>query len=788
MLNLINDREEAEGSSLLTRRCGSPALAFLTTLSAAALCPYASSGQGTSSLVGSRPASGTATGTNGPSVLPEVVVKGEQDPGYKPESVASPKIVTALRDTPQTVNVVPRQVIEDQNATTLRDVLRNVPGISFQAGEGGVPAGDQLTIRGFAARTDLFVDGVRDVGGYTRDAFNVEQVEIFKGPNSTYSGRGSTGGSVNMVAKTPKLNPFYGGSLSYGSDDYYRGTLDFNQPIPQLSKLGLEGAAFRLNGLYHDQDFAGRDWIHDHRWALNPTLALGLGTRTRAVLSYLHLQENNLAGYGLPFVSSRNNPYGGRSAVGRIAPLPYDSFLGLVDRDFEDLVNDIAGLRFEHDFTDTVKLQNQTRYGRTDRDSVITAPRIIRNPTADPLYGPYDLGSGRVVTGSDGALYGLNHEFQSRDQVTDVFSNQTDLRTEFETGKLGHTLVTSFEYSHETEANYLRSSTVGTAFPYPAQLSNPLSPSSSDLFHPYFRTGARNQAIVDAAGLSVFDTIELSEKWLFTAGLRGDVFSTTYHQRATNGVTTTLARTDIEPTWRSGLVYKPLPHGSVYFGYGTSFNPSAEGLTLAANNAILDPELGRSYELGTKWDLFRERLSVSAAVFRTDKDNYRNTDPITSVVSTTGKVRVQGIELGVSGRVTERWSIYGGYAFMDSEILKSSTVTTYDGVAIREQGHRLNNTPEQTASISTTYELPWRFTLGTGVFFVDERFSHNVEKQSVAGYWLQDGFVSWKANDHIDIRVNVSNLWDKEYIDRVGGGHAIPGAGRSAILTASFKF
>lgn len=787
MLNLITDREETEGSSSMRLRCASPALAFLTTLSAAALCPYAS-GQGASTSAGTKPPTGTATGTNAPSVLPEVVVKGEQDPGYKPESVASPKIVTALRDTPQTVNVVPRQVIEDQNATTLRDVLRNVPGISFQAGEGGVPAGDQLTIRGFAARTDLFVDGVRDVGGYTRDAFNVEQVEIFKGPNSTYSGRGSTGGSVNMVAKTPKLNPFYGGSLSYGSDDYYRGTLDFNQPIPQLSKLGLEGAAFRLNGLYHDQEFAGRDWIHDNRWALNPTLALGLGTRTRAVLSYLHLQENNLAGYGLPFVSSRNNPYGGRSAVGKIAPLPYDSFLGIVDRDFEDLVNDIAGLRFEHDFTDTVKLQNQTRYGRTDRDSVITAPRIIRNPTADPLYGPYDLGSGRVVAGSDGALYGLNHEFQSRDQVTDVFSNQTDLRTEFETGKLEHTLVTSFEYSHETEANYLRSSTVGTAFPYPAQLSNPLSPSSSDLFHPYFRTGARNQAIVDAAGLSVFDTIEFSEKWLFTAGLRGDVFSTTYNQRGTNGVTTTLARTDIEPTWRSGLVYKPLPHGSVYFGYGTSFNPSAEGLTLAANNAILDPELGRSYELGTKWDLFRERLSVSAAVFRTDKDNYRNTDPITSVVSTTGKVRVQGIELGVSGRVTERWSIYGGYALMGSEILKSSTVTTYDGVAIREQGRRLNNTPEQTASISTTYELPWRFTIGTGVFFVDERFSHNVEKQSVPGYWLQDGFVSWKANDHIDFRVNVSNLWDKEYIDRVGGGHAIPGTGRSAILTASFKF
>lgn len=769
-------------SAQLRVLCASPALAFMTAMTAASLSPCVNA-QDAVVPVPKQP-----QGTNAPAALPEVIVRGQQDPGYKPDSVSSPKISTPLRDAPQTINVVPRQVIEDQNATTLRDVLRNVPGISFQAGEGGVPAGDQLAIRGFSARTDLFVDGVRDVGGYTRDSFNVEQVEIFKGPNSVYSGRGSTGGSVNMVAKTPKLNRFYSTGVSYGSDDYYRGTLDFNQPLPQLEKLGIKGAAFRLNGLYHDQDFAGRQLIHDSRWALNPTLAVGLGTGTRATLSYLHLQQDNLAGYGLPFVSSRNNPYGGLSAVGKIAPLPFDSFLGLRGRDFENLGNDIAGLKLEHDFSETLKLQNQTRYGRTDRDSVITAPRIIRNPTADPLYGAYTLGSGRVVLGSDGALYGLNHEFQSRDQVTDVFSNQTDLKTEFDTGAVSHTLLTSFDYSHETEANHLRSATAGTAFPYPAQLSNPLSPSFDDPFHPFSRTGARNQAIVDAAGLSVFDTIKLNEKFLFTIGARGDVFSTTYNQRATNGSTTSLDRTDTRPTWRSGIVYKPVPHGSVYFGYGTSFNPSAEGLTLATNTAILDPELGQSFELGTKWDLFRERLSLSGALFRTDKDNYRNTDPLTGVVSTTGKARVQGIEFGVSGKITEDWSVYGGYAIMESKLLKSKTLTTYDGTAFPEEGHSLNNTPNQTVSLTTTYALPYRLTLGTGFFFVDKRFSNNIETQSVPGYWLQDGFLSWKAGEHVDVRLNISNLWDEEYIDRVGGGHAIPGAGRTFILSAAIRF
>lgn len=760
-----------------------PALAFVTTLTAASLGPWVNAQEPPAA-----PRAVDAPSTNAPALLPEVVVKGEQGPGYKPDAVATPKLQTAPVDTPQTIQVVPRQVIEDQNATTLRDVLRNVPGISFQAGEGGVPAGDQMTIRGFSARTDMFVDGLRDTGGYTRDSFNVEQVEVFKGPNSVYSGRGSTGGSVNMVAKTPKLNPFYSAGLSYGSDSYYRGSLDVNQPLAGLAKVGLEGSAFRLNGLYHDQDFAGRDLVHDNRWALNPTLAIGLGTQSRATLSYLHLQEDNLAGYGLPFVNNRNNPYGGLSAVGQVAPLPLAGFLGLRDRDYEKIANDIVGLKLEHDFTEATRLINHTRYGRTDRDSVITAPRIIRNPAADPLYGPYDLASGRVVVGSDGALYGLNHEFQSRDQINDIVSNQTDLRTEFDTGSISHTLLSSFEYNHETEVNYLRSATANTVFPYPAQLSNPLYPSVDDAFHPFARTGARNQAVVDAAGLSAFDTVKLSDRWLFTVGVRGDVFSTSYNQRATNGVNTSLSRTDVEPTWRSGLVFKPAEHGSLYFGYGTSFNPSAEGLTLATNTAILDPELGRSYELGTKWDLFKERLSLSAALFRTDKDNYRNTDPLTGIVSTTGSARVQGIEFGVSGKVTRAWSVYGGYAFMESELLKSSTVTTYDGIGYREQGHSLNNTPTQTASIATTYALPFRLTAGTSVFFVDKRFSNNIETQSVPGYWLQDGFLSWRGNDHLDIRLNLSNLWDREYIDRVGGGHAIPGVGRTFLLTAVLKF
>lgn len=726
--------------------------------------------------------------TNAPSTkLPDVVVKGQQEPAtpYKPEAVSSPKYTQPLRDTPQTLNVVPRAVFEDQGATTLRDVIRNVPGISFQAGEGGVPAGDQMSIRGFSSRTDMFVDGVRDVAGYTRDAFNVEAVEISKGPNSAYSGRGSTGGAVNMVSKSPKLDPSYGGSASIGTDQYYRTTADLNQPIPELGKLGIEGSAFRINGLFHDQDFAGRDFVHDQRWAVAPSLAFGLGTDTRVILRYQHLQENNLPSYGLPFVSNSNNPFGGASAVGKVAPLPFDSFLGLADRDYEDITSDTISGRIEHDFNDKLTLRNNTTYGRTVRDSVITAPRVVAITAAnanDPVFGP------NTSVPGVGGNYGLNHEFQSRDQTDDVIANQTDFAAKFDTGRFEHNLVTSLEYTHETELNYLRSATAGTAFPFPAHTSNPFNSNPYDPFHPFFRTGAKNEAITDDVGLSAFDTVKLSEKWLLSFGARGDYYDTTYNQTATTGALTRFERSDLEPTWRTGLVYKPVETGSIYFGYGTSFNPSAEGFTLAANNVDLEPEFSNSYELGTKWDFFKERLSLSAALFRTDKQNYRNTDPVTSIVTTSGEVQVQGIEFGLSGKITDDWSVYGGYAIMESEILKSSTRTTYNGVSIAEQGHQLSNTPSQTGSLWTTYNLPLRFTVGTGVQFVDKRYSNNIETSSVPGYWLQDAMVSWKANDHLDLRLNVSNLWDTEYIDRVGGGHSIPGIGRTVILTASVKF
>lgn len=693
--------------------------------------------------------------TNAPTKLPDVVITGEKakDEGsYKPEMLSSPKYTVPLRDVPQIITVIPKAVMAEQGATTLRDVLRNVPGISIQAGEGGVPAGDNLSIRGFSARTDMFIDGVRDFGGYSRDPFNLEQVEVAKGPSSSNAGRGSTGGSINLVSKMPQLDAFYAGSAGYGTDDYKRTTLDLNQP---LKDVGIEGTALRFNALWHDANTPGRDVVGDSRWGLAPSLAFGLGTPTRLTLSYFHLDQDNIPDYGIPWVPNTNVPLG---AFGdQPAPVDYSNFYGLESRDYERTRTDLGTALLEHDFNDEVSLRNLFRMGLTTRDSVITAPRFLNTTSTT-----------------------INRQIQSRDQVDTVLANQTDLTTRFEIDQLEHTMVSGLEFAAERSENYLRTGTTST----------------TDLFNPgtgdpnpgaVTRTGAVNKADALTVSLYAFDTVKLGEQWEWSGGLRFDHFEVEYNSRSAANVLTTLRSGDDMVSWRTGLVFKPRENGSIYFGYGTSFNPSAEGLTLAsgatsANSINTDPEQSQTFELGTKWDFFKQRLSLSAAIFRTDKTNARTEDPTdpADIIVLDGVQRVQGIELGAAGRITDDWQVFAGYAFMHSEIVESKNAA--------EAGNQLSNTPQQSFNLWTTYKLPWNLEIGGGAQFVDSRFSSNANTRSAPSYLLFDAMVGYQITKNIDLRLNIYNLADEEYIDRVGGGHFVPGAGRSAVLSANFKF
>jgi len=677
----------------------------------------------------------------------EVVVTGERQ--RKP---ASPKYTQPLRDIPQTITVIPQEAMREQGATTLRDVLRNVPGISIQAGEGGVPAGDNLSIRGFNARTDVFINGVRDFGGYSRDPFNIEQVEVVKGPASSYAGRGSTGGAINMVTKQPKLEREYAGSLGVGSSEYKRGTVDLNQP------LGGLGAALRVNAVWTDGEFPGRSHVTNERWGVAPTLALGLGTPTRLTLGYFRLDQDNMPDYGIPWVPNTNTAL--TAYRDQPPPVNFSNFYGLNNRDYEDTNTDVGYAEIVHDFGDSASLRNYTQLGRTLRDSIITAPRFAANNST-----------------------AINRNLQSRDQTDTIAANQTDLTLKFGPEGLNHSLVTGVEFAREESVNHARSGPT-------ASQTDLFAPNPDDAYPgPVTRTGARNEAEAKSVGVYAFDTLEIGERWELLGGLRWDSFDVDYLSvsSVTAAPSTTLTRTDKMLSWRAGIVFKPLPASSIYLAYGTSFNPSAEGLTLgntatAANGIDTDPEESRTVELGTKWDFLREMMSFNAAVFETKKINARTEDPANAadVIVLEGEQRVRGVEVGGAGRVTRAWTLFGGYAFLDSEVAKSKNPV--------EIGRDLSNTPRNSFSLWTTYELPAGFEIGAGAQYVGDRVNSTTAPRLAEAYWLADAMLAWRLNQNLGFRLNGYNLGDKTYIDRVGGGHFIPGAGPSAVLTTDFTF
>jgi catecholate siderophore receptor len=656
--------------------------------------------------------------------------------------VSSAKYTEPLRDTPQTISVIPKTLIEEQGATTLRDVLRNVPGLTIAAGEGGVPAGDNLTMRGFSARNDVFVDGVRDLGPQSRDPFNLEQVEVVKGPQSAYTGRGSTGGSINMVSKSPHINPAVGLTLSLGTDRTKRVTGDLNTPVRALG----ERSAFRLNFLAHQSGVAGRNVVENQRWGLAPSLALGLATPTRVTVSTFHMRQDNLPDYGIPWVTATQNVLA--DFRNQPAPVPRDTFYGLKSRDKEDMSSDLATVRVEHDFSDLLSLRSQLRFGNSTRDSITTAPRFASNDS--------------LVINRNGPAW------LTEDRIWD---NQTDLKAGFSTGRVEHSIVTGVNVTRETNERIAR--TVAGA-------------PTTTLFHPdpnepLNGTVTQNPIVGDAIANSqavyAFDTVKLGRRFQLNGGLRWDRFDV-------DGINTNgnpLERVDTMLSTRAGAVYKPADIGSIYISYGTSLNPSLEGLTYQPADTSTEPEKTYTVEAGTKWDLLGTRLSLSGAVFRVEKQNARTPgvlpDDPPQVLD--GTQRVSGMELGVSGRISRSFLVYGAYTYMDPVIVKSNVPG--------ETGNAFQNTPRNSFSTWSTYGLK-KLTIGGGLRFIGERFGNNLNTRKVDRYWTADAMMSYPLTRRIDLRLNLYNLNDAFHFDRLGGGHLIPGAARSAMVSTNFRF
>jgi catecholate siderophore receptor len=669
------------------------------------------------------------------------------------EQISSPKYTERLRDIPQTIIVINKDVIQQQGATTLRDVLRNVSGLTMTAGEGGAPAGDNLTLRGFSARNDIFIDGVRDLSPQARDPFNLEQVEVTKGPTSVYSGRGSTSGSINLVSKAPDLKPFYSFGANFGTDETKRVTGDLNLP---LERLGWgDSTAFRFNFVAHESGVAGRDVVEYQRWGIAPSLAFGLGTPTRVTLSYFKLNQDNISDYGIPWVPVTNNVL--EEYRDKPAPVPRDTFYGYRDRDKEKLESDIATIKVEHDFNDGLTLRNQLRFGLSTRDSIATPPRFASNDTTE-----------------------INREMRSWLTEDNVIDNQTDLRAEFSTWGIKHAVVGGLSFTREQNERKTR-----TAENAKTTLFNP---NPDDVYEGEIKVGTIIANVVgNSAAAYAFDTVHLGDKVQLNGGLRFDYFDA--NGRDLLGAR--VSRVDQLVSWRAGAVYKPRENGSVYAAYGTALSPSLEGLTYGTADGRIDPEETYTFEVGTKWDVFNERLSVNLAGFRVDKTNARTPALVPGGPPQVldGRQRVIGAEFGVGGRITRQWTLTAAYTFLDGKILESNTgIAPSPTPTLPDEGRSLQNTPKHSANLWSVYETPWKLTLGGGIRIVDDRFGNNANTRRVDGYYTIDAMASYPITDHLDLRLNLYNLNDAYYFDRLGGGHLIPGPSRAANLGIGIRF
>lgn len=705
----------------------------------------------------------------------------EQDStSYQVEKASSQKYTAPLVDTPRSVTVVPQQVLKDTAATSLQDALRTVPGITFGAGEGGNPQGDRPFIRGFDAQGDTYLDGVRDTGGQSREIFDIESIEVSKGPNSSFGGRGSAGGSLNLVSKTPQARDFTNGGFTYGSDQTRRYVLDVNRQF-------LDSAAFRLNLMSHEQNVAGRDAVNYDRWGVAPSLTFGLGTPTRVNLSYYHMESNDLPDSGIPY------GYSSPTATAHVHDKPTDggdsnNFYGLKSRDFRKTRADISTVSIEHDLNDNMTLKNTLRHGNTGQDYILTQPDDSKRNVSQ--FGTvWRRANARVST-------------------TETTTNQTDLFGSFQALGFKHSYSTGLEFTGEEtrvsgynfgSSNNAQVCNPGTA-PSCTSLSNPNpgDPWTSSIARNY--NGTNTKATSRAA--YVFDTIELDPQWLLNVGLRYDTFDTVANTNAVPSATVK-ARSKIKDdsqffNWQAGLVWKPVENGSIYASYATSASPAgglvgegADGNPLSAGAAASDlkPEETVNYELGTKWDMFHDRLSLTAAVFRTEKKNTRIlVDALT--YENGGESRVDGLELSASGKLTDQWQVFAGYSYLKSELVDPG-LNGRNGVvsAGSNKGNQMPNTPKNTFSLWTTYDVTPKLTIGGGAFYVDEVYGDAGNTVYVPSYTRYDAMASYKLTKNVDLQLNVQNLTDKTYYDKAFAAHfANQAAGRTAMLTTSFHF
>ena len=681
--------------------------------------------------------------------LPAVTVTASKDNNayVAGTSASATKTEMALRDVPQTINVVPAAVIRDQHAMSIQDIMKNIPGVGLSTGDG---QRDQVFIRGFTAIGDQFVDGFRDDALYFRDLSNVERLEVIKGPAAVLYGRGSSGGLVNRITRKPGVD-ITDVALSLTNTAGRRGEVDVGR-VGETVDWRVTGAR-EVSDSYREQQFIKRT-------ALAPSVAIRLSGATKLLLQGDYLEDRRLTDFGIP------------SWHGRPVAVDAGTYYGAAnarDADFSQSRVVSTAATLTHKFSDSLSLRNAFRYYdyHLDRNNTNISGNV------NEVKGTMSLGHAKLNRDESG------------------WFNQTELTQKLVTGSLRHEVLYGAEFGKQ---NKDASSWASTVVATNVSIFNPvLLPVDRS------KLGARSDTFgtYDTAAAYVQDAVSISDEWKALAGLRYDRYQQQSRLANALGVTTAdLSRTDSAYSPRAGLVWQPSAVQSYYASWSRSFQPSGENFALAANNADLAPETTRNTEVGAKYELWGGRANATVSLFRLERDNIKTSDPITNRIVPVGTQRTDGLELTFNADLHDGWKMMAGYAYLDATITDSiavdKSVNVPGGIIAREvpvKGKRATLTARNTANLWLTKALGHGFTVGGGANAVGSRFANPGNTVVLPGYVTADAMAAYRTGRY-EVQLNINNIGDTRYIVSGHGSSpnlSLPGAPRNVALTLRYS-
>ena len=685
----------------------------------------------------------------------------------------------ALRDIPQSVTVVTEKLMDDRNLDTFKEALKNTAGISFLAAEGGE---EDIRLRGFSlqATGDVFVDGVRDPAFYERDTFNLDRLEVLRGSASMLFGRGSTGGAVNQVSKTPRLMDENQLDLTLGSHNHVRVVGDFN-------KQTGESAALRLNVMKTQADNNGSGSSLDkegiagaYRW--------GIGEKDEFQVGLYHLNNNNGMNYGLPWIRPTPTSSALESTVLPLDPTAYYGAASDYNAGSATHLSASHTRRFSADSA----LRTQIRRGQYERDLRAGTVRFA-NAASQP-------GGQAVSLATFGPNTVINRGNNLKIQDMDTLHVQSDFSKKFQALGLKHELLAGFDLATEDKTVYAARTAGaqgGVTINKPTTtIGTPNDGAWVDESTRVLRVN--NQYSSTGWGAYLQDLVQVAPQWKVLGGLRYDSLKGDYDQfgnptNATdNGTKTSYQMKVGEWSKRAGVLFQPNDLQSFHLSYGTSFNTSGDTYSLGASNVDTPPEQSENWELGAKLDSADKRFTTRLALFRATKKNERNTDPLLPVVTLTGSRYVSGLEIDVAGRLTPKWEVFGSFTWMpDAKVSKAAPCPATGSCSQATAGERVGDrpalTPVHSGSAWTTYQVSSQWRVGGGVTFRGRQTPTRSEFE-VRSFVVGDLMAEYAYSDALTIKANMSNVTNKLYADALYPGHYIPGAGRLTQVTASYKF